>query len=50
MKPQKFFHDHSVIDERDDGIYLYFTPCPHPTQESHQVHPRRESNNIIKQQ
>lgn len=28
MKPQQFFHDHPVIDEQDDGIYLYFTPMP----------------------
>ena len=28
MKPQQFFHDHPVIDEREDGTYLYFTPLP----------------------
>lgn len=28
MKPQEFFHDHPVIDEREDGIYMYWTELP----------------------
>jgi len=28
MKPQEFFHDHPVIDEREDGIYLYWHELP----------------------
>lgn len=29
MKPQQFFHDHPVIDERDDGtVRMYFHDLP----------------------
>ena len=28
MNPQEIFHDHPVIDVRDDGIYLYFHELP----------------------
>ncbi len=28
MKPQEFFHDHPVIDEREDGYYLYWHDLP----------------------
>ena len=28
MKPQEQFHDHPVIDEQDDGTYLYFQDLP----------------------
>lgn len=28
MEAKEFFHDHPVIDKRDDGIYLYFHDLP----------------------
>lgn len=28
MTPEEFFHDHPVIDEQEDGIYLYWTEPP----------------------
>ena len=35
MEPQEYFHDHPVIDQRDDGTYLYFHDLP-----SVLLHPR----------
>ena len=28
MEPYEYFHDHPVIDEREDGIYIYFHDMP----------------------
>ncbi len=28
MIPPEFFHDHPVIDEREDGYYLYWHELP----------------------
>ena len=29
MIPPEFFHDHPVIDHREDGYYIYWTDLPH---------------------
>ncbi len=28
MLPPEFFHDHPVIDIREDGIYMFWTQLP----------------------
>jgi len=28
MEPEEFFHDHPVIDRREEGIYMYWSDMP----------------------
>ena len=43
MKPQELFHDHPVIDEQDDGIYLYFHDLP-PVLLHNTILPEKDDN------